>query len=593
MNTIWRWERTIRDSLKIFDPDADTRDRVIAAIYETVIRPELYDAFMDAWDDHIQAVLTAQNIDTIDGTGDGDNLRIDPELKAHFTRAYQILEQIGRKTPQSSIMDQISAASGFALLIDAAGQVVAASTAASNVLKGALHLDGLREQLTANSADLLDTLLGEVQLGKDTAAPVVLSTGIVPRHLMARVTPVTTPAGATRPMVMVEALEYRWSDQAERMLVNSFALSRAEVDIVRNLLAGHSLREIAAQSGRSEHTVRNQAKAVLAKTGAPGQVDLIRLVVFLINQEGSTRPVNEENAALRDEIMRMSTGLDMQVIHMGPENGYPVLFLHGMLDGTAPLHFFQSEFKRRKLRVIAPVRPGFGRSQPVARADQALDFFTDHLIELIEKTGVKRPVIFGHLGGALFGHILTCRLGKRVAGMVGDCGVSPIVRLSQLARMAPRQRVVAYTARFAPALLPTVLRAGIAQIDSKEVHDFTEALFKSGSQEHQVMTRLDLAELFATGLSFSIEQGHIGFATDSHYVVRDWSREIDRLDTRVIYVAGAHDPVNNVADAVAAMKNRPNVEVRVIEDAGQLLFFERPDLVFDAIREVIDTAARA
>ena len=106
------------------------------------------------------------------------------------------------------------------------------------------------------------------------------------------------------------------------------------------------------------------------------------------------------------------------------------------------------------------------------------------------------------------------------------------------------------------------------------------------------MTRLDLAELFATGLSFSIEQGHIGFATDSHYVVRDWSREIDRLDTRVIYVAGAHDPVNNVADAVAAMKDRPKVEVRVIEDAGQLLFFERPDLVFDAIREVIDTAAR-
>ncbi|MFD2856963.1 LuxR C-terminal-related transcriptional regulator [Seohaeicola zhoushanensis] len=84
--------------------------------------------------------------------------------------------------------------------------------------------------------------------------------------------------------LVIEAMEYRWTAAAEAMLVASFGLSRAEVDIVRQLLAGRSLRQIAEQSGRSEHTVRNQAKAVLAKTGAPGQVDLIRLVVFLINQ---------------------------------------------------------------------------------------------------------------------------------------------------------------------------------------------------------------------------------------------------------------------------------------------------------------------
>lgn len=563
---------------------------MIAAIYETVIRPDLYDAFMEAWDDHIQAALSAQEIDTIDGNDDAKDLRLDPELKAHFTRAYEILEQIGRKTPQSNVVDQVRTAPGFALLGDANGHFVSASAVALDALGAGQGLDSLRKELTANSAELLDGLLSEVQRGNDTVAPVVLSTGIAPRHLLARVTMVSTSESVTRPLVMIEALEYHWSAQAEQMLVNSFSLSRAEVDIVRNLLAGFSLREIASQSGRSEHTIRNQAKAVLAKTGAPGQVDLIRLVVFLINQEGNKRAQSNASSGLEDELIRMSTGLDMQVVHTGPKNGYPVLFLHGMLDGTAPLLYFEKEFQRHGLRIIAPVRPGFGRSQPVPRIDQALELFTQHLIELIDKMALKRPVVLGHLGGSLFGHILTCRLGDRVAGMVGNCGVSPIVKLSQLAHMAPRQRVVAYTARFAPALLPTILRAGIAQIDSKEVSDFTDALFKPGSQEHQVIERLGLGELLSTGLSFSVQQGHIGFATDSHYVVRDWSHHIEKLDSRVIYLAGAHDPVNSAKNAVAAMTGRPNVEVRVYEEAGQLLFYERPELVFDAIREVINEA---
>ena len=74
---------------------------------------------------------------------------------------------------------------------------------------------------------------------------------------------------------------------AAALLAETFGLSPAEVDLVRQLLAGHALKDTARDSGRSEHTVRNQTKSILAKTGAPGQVDLVRLVAFLLSEDTS------------------------------------------------------------------------------------------------------------------------------------------------------------------------------------------------------------------------------------------------------------------------------------------------------------------
>lgn len=546
---------------------------------------------MDAWNDHIQAALGEQS-GSSDLQADVDDLALDPELHAHFTRAHEILDQIGRKAPRVNLVDQIRINSGFAILIRPNGKVVAHSAAANEALNGQGDLDVLRSHLTANSSVLLDNLCQAVQAGQHHAPPVVLSTGSVPRHLMARgVGFASGPDDGSDPVILLEALEYQWSAQAEAMLVTSFGLSRAELDIVRNLLAGQSLREMAESSGRSEHTVRNQAKAVLAKTGAPGQVDLIRLVVYLINHDTGDATEKPRDTAAPDAVMNMASGLGMQVFRFGPQDGQPVIFLHGMLDGLAPLKYLERQLSQRGLYVIAPVRPGFGRSSPVKRADQALDVFVGHVNELISSLGPVKPVILGHMAGAVYAHAIAAKLKDQIAGVVAVSGGAPITRTSQLSEMAPRQRVVAYTARFAPALLPTVLRAGIAQIDSKDIQGFMTALYKPGTQEYHVIRRLDLAQFIQSGYRFSVQQGAAGFATDSHFVVRDWGIQTHGPTAPVVYVQGALDPVVPAQSVVDAMAPLPDVDVRVLDDVGQLVFYECPDIVFDAIEELADTKA--
>lgn len=61
-------------------------------------------------------------------------------------------------------------------------------------------------------------------------------------------------------------------------LALQFGLSCSEADVVLSLAGGLSLAEIADARRVSIHTVRNQVKAALSKTGSRRQADLVRLV---------------------------------------------------------------------------------------------------------------------------------------------------------------------------------------------------------------------------------------------------------------------------------------------------------------------------
>ncbi|MEC7259621.1 MAG: alpha/beta hydrolase, partial [Pseudomonadota bacterium] len=328
---------------------------------------------------------------------------------------------------------------------------------------------------------------------------------------------------------------------------------------------------------------------VLAKTGAPGQVDLIRLVVFLINQDTRNRNRRAAAPSMTRTMMRMSSGKAMQLYEMGPRDGTPVIYIHGMLEGPAALEVHHDRLVAEGFRVLMPARPGYGQSEPASRPRGTIDLLETHVAELIEKRGLHRPVLLGNLGGALFAHVLACRLSDHVAGAVTCSGPSPITRISQFAQMAPRQRVVAYTARFAPALLPTVLRAGIAQIDGNEIDEFMAALFKPGTQEYAMIERLGVAATMQAGFRFSVEQGPAGFGTDSHFIVRDWSPEVRGASPRVINLKGEMDTIAPASTMAEAMRDLPNVEVRVVKGAGQLMIYEAPDVVIEALREVLGT----
>lgn len=63
-------------------------------------------------------------------------------------------------------------------------------------------------------------------------------------------------------------------------LIGKFGLTNAEMKIMRGLLEGSSVTDIAIESNRSRETIRSQLKSVFLKTGVKSQSELLRLAYF-------------------------------------------------------------------------------------------------------------------------------------------------------------------------------------------------------------------------------------------------------------------------------------------------------------------------
>ncbi|MGE4327865.1 MAG: alpha/beta fold hydrolase [Pseudodonghicola sp.] len=570
-----------------------SRDKVISAIYEAVLRPELYDDFLELWSEHVLHELGGpKGIDKVRPAGCGDDVVIcGAELEDHFRRAFDILERIGRQQKVPGIRRFIEEHAGYALLLRCDGSLLARSRRAERGDDQTPDLAGFEAHLAAGSVHQLHALLASCAEGGQRAEAVVLSTDLSARYLIARLQPGAEAEGGER-LVVIEPLEVIWSDRVEALLTRSFGLSPAEVDLVRHLMAGRSLKQIAEGTQRSEHTVRNQSKSVLAKTGAPSQADLIRLVAVLCRGAGPGAG-RLGGFGVGRQRMRDALGRGFELYEFGPPDGQPVLFLHGMLDAMAGLKLLQPELARRRLRVLAPVRAGYGHSEPLDRPDQAVEAGLAQADAIWSRFDLGAVPVIGHMAGAVHAFALAARHPDRVAAVLPVSGSLPFRSLAQFRRMARRQRIVSYTARVAPLLLPAILRVAVAQIDSGLVSDFGRALYPEGSPDLLLVHRPEVLDALCEAYRFSVTQGHLGFLGDAYFAVRDWSADVAATACPIHFFHGTDDPAVALEDVRALCAATPGAELTVLPDCGQLVIYQHPGVVLDRLAAMVPATAAA
>ncbi|MCC6006516.1 MAG: alpha/beta hydrolase, partial [Rhodobacteraceae bacterium] len=213
------------------------------------------------------------------------------------------------------------------------------------------------------------------------------------------------------------------------------------------------------------------------------------------------------------------------------------------------------------------------------------------LHHMLDRLGKERAVLLGHMAGALYAFAAAAQLRERALGIVNVAGTVPIVSVAQLASMSRRQRLVAYTARFAPAALPFVLRAGIRQLDFDGEHSFMTALYENSPLDLETCADPDVFRSIRRGYRFTVEQGHHAFETDGYLAVRNWSALAEASQVPVSLLHGRHDPVVN-ADSVSAFALRlgKRARLRLFDNCGQLVLYRQPERVFEAVRAHAMTA---
>ena len=267
------------------------------------------------------------------------------------------------------------------------------------------------------------------------------------------------------PVAFVRTSELGWPESLTTLLKEAFKLTLAEVEVVRALVEGKSLKEIGLERNRSFETVRAQTRSILAKTETRSQTELIRITLSLmdvVNDATSTqRPEDSDTRRLEPlpfQTMVQPGNRRYDFIEFGDPKGRPLVFLpidYGLIRWPASA---EREAINRNIRVIAPVRAGFGHSgQLPAKVNYALETGQD-CGRLLDHLGIRKAAFLTIGADVRYAMHLANIRPQIVSGILACSGTLPISSPAQYERMGKWHRFILANARYAPLILPFLVR---------------------------------------------------------------------------------------------------------------------------------------
>lgn len=568
--------------------ERDETLQIIDRIYDVAVDPARYEAMLDVWERRLSVLRRQADESAV------IPIRDDAGITPHIERADIFLQRLldAQTDATRSPLDASSKATFLVnrrMVIDSANE---AAVAALRV-RGGDPLDRLplhKEDIGSLRAAIRQ------QLSADPAPPALLRfTSVRSRHAV--LLHVAPWCAGPLPLVVVRTTELGWSPRLSDALRRAFGLTGAEAEVVRALAEGQSLREISAARRRSVTTVRTQIGAILGKTETHSQTELVRLTLGLMDVVGTepgsgdapAGPGDLEPIPFRSLVTRDGRRSDW--IEFGDPAGRPCLFLsldYGLIRWPAAA---EAAAARRRIRVVAPVRAGYGRSTPL-RADVASyrSAIASDMAELLDHLAIPRAAILAFGADLRFALALAVREPRRVSGIFGCSAALPGLDARQYERMGKWHRFILANARYAPRILPFLVRSGFALARGIGKESFFRAVNAGSPADMRTFSDPAIRDAILMGSDICLgpqHSAHDAFARECIDSETDWSDLVHACPVPVRLLQGGEDPQTPAETVRERMPAFPTLDVEIVENAGQLVFFQEWPRVLDELEQML------
>ncbi|PTV96482.1 pimeloyl-ACP methyl ester carboxylesterase [Rhodobacter aestuarii] len=544
-----RWSRTMPPE-PIGGP---LPDALIGEIYHTALNPDQYERLVD---------IGLQSLARIDHLGGPQ----DPQgASRHVAQAGSILDSSG---PYPEIARLFTLYRHLpALLLSSTGKVLHANPRATTLLGGANEWP----RAQAANAMLSNVVMRRIPVRFEEAEDCSF-TVLFDRASQARLT---------------------------EELAESFDLTEAEGDVLRLSLQGLSRKEIAQQRHVSPETVKKQIERILTKTGAASQQEL-SLMSAALWRDISLPPQHLPKAAppqaaylpyFCDEVQLETEGRRITYRCFGDPQGVPVLFFHGTFGFCRWPMAAEQEAKRRGLKVIVPIRPGYGNTNPADDAEVPNRIFEDIRAILIQEGARQVPIITLE-NDSFLGFLFARAYPERVSGLIAFSGVLPVTRKAQYSRMDKWHRFVVGTAYYTPSLIPLVAQGGFHFASRVGRTEFVRQVYAGSPPDLALMQDPAAREAILDGTRVALSPRHLAhkaYAQEMRIFARgDWRPAVEAARDRfpVIFINGTTDPIAPPETIAEFREDYPWIDFELYENAGQFVFFSHWSRLFARLSEL-------
>ncbi|MCU0829669.1 MAG: helix-turn-helix transcriptional regulator [Tabrizicola sp.] len=560
--------------------DRDHRAEIVERLYDVAVDPIRLEELLEVWEGRAAPLR------------DAAIPLEDPEIEAHMARATVFLDRYeamqGEETPRSPLADIPRSA---AFLSDGGAALHAANRPAE--LAFGIRDGGPFAALPFEEEDrtLLAGVIRRVAARKgEKVVTLRIRSTVTGSPVILRVTPVE--GGAARPLALVVSTELVWPEGFAATVQEAFGLTAAEVEIVRGVTLGLPLRDIAEARGRSLETVRTQVRSVLAKTETHSQSELVRVVLGLMdvallpNPGAAAGPVRGALEARPLREIRGPDGRRLTWIEFGDPAGAPVLYMHldfGLIRWPASA---ERAAAARKLRVIVPVRAGYGKTEALPRGADHLAGVTRDYAAILDHLGLRQAVVVPLGADLRFAINLSVMRPDLVGGIVGAACQLPIRTAGQYDRMDKWQRFILANARYAPKVLPFLVQAGFSLARRLGKEAFFRQVNGGSAADMETFSQAEVRAAILEGSDVCMAKkwsAHAAFTAECIGSEKDWSAVVRQVKVPVVLLQGDQDPQSPVQTIRELAAEYPALEVRFLPGTGQLLLFAEWPQVLEAV----------
>lgn len=576
----------------------DLEAEIVERIYQVALDPSALTELISLWDSAGEAQLPAAEDSPMTGA--------DATIARHIERAEEVLRI--SQTEATSLEDQIARHKTLAVFCVDDQLVIRVSNAAalsvyqakSGTMMSRVSLpDELKNSLESSVLDVLHRGCPERVLRADLPQRM--------GSIVLRVNRVRDPAGG-QDYALVVANRTLWNDATGSLLSELYGLTRSEIDIVRKLLDGRDTKEIGQSRKTTEGTVRLQIKSVIEKLNVRSKTDAVRLVMALStfpDMDGVTPTEATQlasprltNSWLEHEVWKplgslpLSDGRTLTYLDMGPLDGQPIVFSH---MGSCMARWSKPMLRQayaEKLRVICPIRAGYGRSDPNPKARDPIKAASLDTAALLGHLSLMRVPFVAQGTDFAFAADLATRFPGVVSEIVG-VGARPCLPGGGENDAPGRwQRFFVSTARRAPHLVRFASRAVMAMSRKLGPEAMLRQLCKDSPSDLALLEDPEVLPVLISNLSLMSGKSTDAagaFADEFIAIQQDWSGKMAALKEMPISVFLAAEDHTFDFSALPTLKAAyPRVSFDVMTGAGLALMFQR----YEDLIPVLASAAR-
>ena len=564
--------------------ERDQKAEIVDRLYEVALDPIRLEDLLVVWEERVSQL----RLGPVDQAIELD----DPEIDAHVSRARVFLDRYEATRSAGGLRDLLDDIPRAAAFVSDGGPRITACN------RPAARAFGLQEggPVTALPFDAED--IGTLQ-----AAIRKVASGRAEQSLTLRIRSSVTGSPVIlriarleeKGLALVLSTELFWPDDFGQTVQKAFGLTAAEVDIVRGITLGLPLKDIAEQRGRSIETVRTQLRSILAKTETHGQSELVRVVLGLMEVTqipigaappgvtGALRPISFQQ-------VKGPAGRRLEYIEFGDPKGAPVLYMHldyGLIRWPAEA---ERQAALRGLRIVVPVRAGYGRSELHGRGTDHIQGVVEDYAAVLDHLGIEAAAVISLGADLRFALALANQRPGLVTGILGCAAQLPLRSAAQYDRMDKWQRFILANARYAPKVLPFLVQAGFSLARRLGKDKFFMQVNGGSAADMETFADPQVREAILLGSDVCLadrKSAHEAFTRECISSERDWSDLIHAVRVPVHLLQGDQDPQTPVQTIHELMGDYPALKVEFLPQTGQLLFFKEWRYVLDRIAQFV------